>query len=93
MPHIECTGVKDKKILRIAHERTILGSGGKRKKEIIKYLGPLKKWDDGKPDFLKRLRRQYETTGIMVDGKLYKKESFDWFRRVIDTQGESLFED
>ena len=74
MSHIECTGIKGKKILRIAHERTILGSGGKRKKEIIKYLGSLKKWDDGKPDFLKRLRKQYETSGIMVNGVLYKKE-------------------
>ena len=26
-------------------------------------------------------------------GKLYKKESFDWFKRVIDTKGESLFEE
>lgn len=75
MSHIECTGIKGKKVLRIVHERTILGSGGKRKKEIIKYLGPLKKWDDGKPDFLDRLRKQYESTGIMVDEVLYKKEA------------------
>lgn len=34
----------------------------------------------------------YEDDGS-GDGKLYKKESFDWFKRVIETQGESLFED
>ena len=27
------------------------------------------------------------------DGKLYKKLSFDWFKNVIETKGESLFED
>lgn len=75
MSHIECTGYKNAKYLRIANDRKIVGSGGKHKKEIIKNLGPLKKWDDGKPDFLKRFRRQYETTGIMVDGTLYEKEA------------------
>lgn len=74
MSHIECTGPKNGKYLRIVKERVILGSGGKHKKEIIKTLGSLKKWDDGKPDFLKRLREQYQTTGIMVDDVLYKKE-------------------
>ena len=34
----------------------------------------------------------YEDDGS-GDGKLYKKESFDWFKRVIETQGESLFEE
>lgn len=74
MSQIECTGPKNGKYLRIVKERIILGSGGKHKKEIIKHLGPLKNWDDGKPDFLSRLRDKYNTEGIIVDDVVYRNE-------------------
>ena len=74
MSQIECTGSQNNKYLRIVKEYVILGSGGKHRKEIIKHLGPLKNWDDGKPDFLLRLRKKYNNEGIKVDGVIYKNE-------------------
>ena len=74
MSQIECTGPQNGKYLRIVKERVILGSGGKHKKEIIKHLGPLKNWDDGKPNFLSRLREKYNNEGIIIDGITYKNE-------------------
>lgn len=43
----------------------------KQKKDIVKNLGPLSKFDDGKPDFLIRLRQQFKNGEIEFDGISY----------------------
>ena len=44
---------------------------GKQKKFIIKNIGPLSKYDDGKPDFLKRFREKFKNGEIDFDGITY----------------------
>ena len=55
MPHIECVKNNGKPYLRLAESRYVKDIG-RQKKFVIKNLGPLSKFDDGKPDFLKRFR-------------------------------------
>ena len=75
MAYIECTGAKAKKYLRICKNRAIAGTR-QPKKIVIKNLGPLKRFDDGKPDFLKRFRERFNSDGITVDGVLYRNDDF-----------------
>lgn len=70
MPHIECVKNNGKPYLRLAESRYVK-SLGKQKKFIIKNLGPVSKYDDGKPDFLKRLREQFKKGEIDFDGITY----------------------
>lgn len=70
MPHIECVKNNGKPYLRLAESRYIKEIG-RQKKFVIKNLGPLSKFDDGKPDFLKRLREQFKQGEIDFDGLYY----------------------
>lgn len=70
MPHIECVKNNGKPYLRLAESRYVKDIG-RQKKFIIKNLGPLSKFDDGKPDFLKRLREQFKNGEIDFDGITY----------------------
>ena len=70
MPHIECVKNNGKPYLRLAESRYIKDIG-KQKKFVIKNLGPLSKFDDGKPDFLKRLRKKFKNGEIDFDGITY----------------------
>lgn len=70
MPHIECVKNNGKPYLRIAESRYIKNIG-KQKKFIIKNLGPLSNFDDGKPDFLKRFREKFKNGEINFDGITY----------------------
>ena len=70
MPHIECVKNNGKLYLRLAESRYIKDIG-KQKKFIIKNIGPLSKFDDGKPDFLKRFREKFKNGEIDFDGITY----------------------
>lgn len=70
MPHIECVKNNGKPYLRLAESRYIKDIG-RQKKFVIKNLGPLSKFDDGKPDFLKRFREQFKNGEINFDGITY----------------------
>ena len=70
MPHIECVKNNGKPYLRIAESRYVKDIG-RQKKFVIKNLGPLSKFDDGKPDFLKRLREKFKNGEIDFDGLTY----------------------
>lgn len=70
MPHIECVKNNGKPYLRLAESRYVKDIG-RQKKFVIKNLGPLSKFDDGKPDFLKRLREQFKNGEIDFDGITY----------------------
>ena len=37
------------------------------KRKVLKNLGALEKWDDGKPDFLERLRTQFKNGELHID--------------------------
>lgn len=70
MPHIECVKNNGKPYLRLAESRYIKEIG-RQKKFVIKNIGPLSKYDDGKPDFLKRLRKKFKEGKIEFDGVTY----------------------
>ncbi len=70
MPHIECVKNNGKPYLRLAESRYIKEIG-RQKKFVIKNLGPLSKFDDGKPDFLKRFREKFKNGEIDFDGISY----------------------
>ena len=70
MPHIECVKNNGKPYLRLAESRYIKDIG-RQKKFVIKNLGPLSKFDDGKPDFLKRFREKFKNGEIDFDGITY----------------------
>lgn len=81
MSHIECVKNNGNSYLRLVEARYIKELG-KQKKFIIKNLGPLSKFDDGKPDFLKRLREDFKNGKIDFDGiyytnKLPEKRTFE----------------
>ena len=59
--HIECTKNSGKPYLRIVEGKYTNENGKiKIKKNVLKNLGPLSKYDDGKPDFLKRFRQMFK---------------------------------
>lgn len=70
MPHIELVKNNGKPYLRIAESRYIKEIG-RQKKFILKNLGPLSKFDDGQPDFLKRFREKFKKGEINFDGLSY----------------------
>ena len=70
MPHIECVKNNGKPYLRLAESRYVKDIG-RQKKFVIKNLGPLSKFDDGKPDFLKRFREKFKNGEINFDGITY----------------------
>ncbi|MGN0974131.1 MAG: IS1634 family transposase [Bacilli bacterium] len=70
MPHIECVKNNGKPYLRLAESRYVKDIG-RQKKFVIKNLGPLSKFDDGKPDFLKRFREKFKNGEIEFDGITY----------------------
>jgi transposase len=70
MPHIELVKSNGKPYLRLAESRYIKDLG-RQKKVVIKNIGPLSKFDDGKPDFLKRFREKFKNGEIDFDGITY----------------------
>ena len=70
MPHIECVKNNGKHYLRLAESRYVKDIG-RQKKFVIKNLGPLSKFDDGKPNFLKRFREKFKNGEIDFDGITY----------------------
>ena len=55
-----------KPYLRLAESRYVKDIG-RQKKFVLKNLGPLSKFDDGKPDFLKRFREKFKNGEIDFD--------------------------
>lgn len=70
MPHIECVKNNGKPYLRLAESRYVK-TLGRQKKFVLKNLGPLSKFDDGQPDFLKRFREKFKNGEIDFDGITY----------------------
>jgi transposase len=59
--HIECWKSGRAPYLRVVESYTVKEDGhSKNKKRTIKNLGPLSRFDDGQPDFMKRLRDSFK---------------------------------
>lgn len=66
---VDCFDNCGKKYLRILENiYTKVDGKVKIKKKTIKNLGPLDKFDDGKPDFLKRYREQFRNGELKIEG-------------------------
>lgn len=70
MSHIECYKNHGIDYLRIS-ESVYIPELKKQKKTTLKNIGPLSKYDDGKPDFLKRFRQKWKNGELEFDGLTY----------------------
>ena len=67
--YLDCFKCKGKPYLRIVENYTIVENGLKiAKRKTIKNLGYLEKFDDGNPDFLKRMKQQLKNGELQIDG-------------------------
>ena len=67
--YLDCFKCKGKPYLRIVENYTINENGVKKsKRKTIKNLGYLEKYDDGKPDFIKRMKKQLKDGELNIDG-------------------------
>ncbi len=74
MSHIECYKNHGVDYLRIS-EAIYIPELKKQRKKTIKNLGPLSKYDDGKPDFLKRFRKKWKDGKLEFDGLTYSTKT------------------
>ena len=67
---IECAKMKGRSpYLRVAETYTETRDGvAKTKKRIVKSIGPLPNFDDGKPDFVKRLKESFKNGTPIIEG-------------------------
>ena len=67
--YLGCFKCHGKPYLRIVENYTIIVNGVKKsKRQTIKNLGYLEKYEDGKPDFLKRMKQQLANGELKIDG-------------------------
>ena len=74
MSHIECYKNHGIDYLRIS-ESIYIPELKKQRKITIKNIGPLSKYDDGKPDFLKRFRKKWKDGELNFDGLTYSTKT------------------
>ena len=74
MSHIECYKNHGIDYLRIS-EAVYVPKLKKQRKNTIKNIGPLSKYDDGKPEFLKRFRQKWKNGELEFDGLTYSKKT------------------
>ena len=68
--YINCSKSGNKKYLQVVEATYVKRPDGSStiKRKVLKNLGALEKWDDGKPDFLERLRTQFKNGELHIDG-------------------------
>ena len=67
--YLDCFKCKGKPYLRIVENYTVNENGVKKsKRKTIKNLGYLEKYDDGKPDFIKRMKKRLKDGELNIDG-------------------------
>lgn len=67
--YIDCVTNNGKPYLRVAESYTIKVNGvRKSRKRTIRNLGPFSRFDDGKPDFLARLKKSFLDGYPIIDG-------------------------
>jgi transposase len=66
--YIDCVTNSGKPYLRVAESYSVREGGAlKNRKRTIRNLGPLARFDDGKPDFLARLRRSFAEGAPLIE--------------------------
>jgi len=67
--YIDCVVNSGKPYLRIAESYSVKEKGErKNRKRTIKNIGPLHKYDDGKPEYLKRLKESFKAGEPIIEG-------------------------
>lgn len=67
--YLDCFKCYGKPYLRIVENYTSVENGVKKnKRKTIKNLGYLEKYDDGKPDFIKRMKEQLKSGKLKIEG-------------------------
>jgi len=67
--YIDCVTNSGKPYLRVAESYSVVVDGvRKNRKRTIRNIGPLSRFDDGKPDFLKRLRQSFDEGTPIING-------------------------
>ena len=67
--YLDCFKCYGKPYLRIVENYTVIENGIKKnKRKTIKNLGYLENYDDGKPDFIKRMKEQLKSGEFKIDG-------------------------
>lgn len=77
--YINCSKSGNKRYVQVVEATYVkrLDGSSTIKRKVLKNLGALDKIDDGKPDFLKRLREQFKRGELTLDGleEIQKKKS------------------
>ena len=77
--YINCSKSGNKRYVQVVEATYVKRSDGSStiKRRVLKNLGALDKIDDGKPDFLQRLREQFKRGELILDGleEIQKKKS------------------
>ena len=82
--YIDCVKNSGKPYLRVAESYSIKENGiRKNRKRTIRNIGPLSRFDDGKPDFLKRLKQSFKDGRPIIDGLSDLLENKPISRRVV----------
>ena len=78
--------------LRLVESRRILDKNGKKspRKKVILNIGPLSKFDDGKPEFVPRLRESFRNGKPLIDSLLPYVESSQPKTRTLTFTEETL---
>jgi len=67
--YIDCVTNSGKPYLRVAESYSVNVNGvRKSRKRTIRNIGPFSRFDDGKPDYLKRLKKSFKDGSPIIDG-------------------------
>jgi hypothetical protein len=67
--YIDCVTNSGKPYLRVAESYSVVVGGvRKNRKRTVRNIGPLSRHDDGRPDFLKRLKQSFKDGSPIIDG-------------------------
>lgn len=81
--YIDCVKNSRKPYLRVAESYSVNENGvRKNRKRTIRNIGPLSRFDDGKPDFLKRLQQSFKEGNPLIESLSDLVESKPARRRV-----------
>ncbi len=82
--YIDCVTNSGKPYLRVAESYSVNENGvRKNRKRTIRNIGPLSRFDDGKPDFLKRLKQSFIDGHPIINGLSDLTENKPACKRII----------
>lgn len=70
--YVECTKNNGTDYLRLVKSQRIINSKGKKTatKKVVLNIGPLSRFDDGKPDYVERLKKSFKAGSPLIDSLL-----------------------